>query len=74
MKKWEYKLIGHTKLVDTYAPWNEKTMRGNEEGIRTLTALNNLGKQGWEYLEHGVNLHGYSDQNTYVFKREKKSG
>jgi len=40
MKKWEYKLIGLGKLVDTYAPWNEKIMRGNKEGIRTLTALN----------------------------------
>jgi len=77
MKQWEYKFIAQGKLFDTYAPWNEKTMEGNKEGIRTLTALNNLGKQGWEYVEHGRNLHGFHDERralTYVFKREKKNG
>ena len=72
MKRWEYKFIDLSKMVDTYAPWNEKLMRENTQGIRTLTALNNLGKQGWEYVEHGTDLHGYKAIHVYVFKRELK--
>ena len=72
MKRYEYKLIDFTKMIDTYAPWNEELMRGNKEGIRTTTALNNLGKQGWEYVEHGRQLHGHDSLITYVFRREVK--
>lgn len=72
MKRWEYKLIDMTKMLDTYAPFNEKIMRGNTEGIRWKIALDNLGKQGWEYVEHGQYLHGHESAHTYVFKRELK--
>ena len=69
---WEYKFINDDALMKVSGIWNEKLMRGNEEGIRTLTALNNLGKQGWEYVEHGDQIHGHIGRNVYVFKREKK--
>ena len=73
MKKWEYKILDLDELM-TYAPWNEKKMRGNKKGIRWKTAFDNLGKEGWELVQHGDNVHGFGHHGltVYVFKREKK--
>ena len=74
MKKWEYKILDSDELM-TYAPWNEKKMRGNEKGIRWKTALDNLGKKGWELVQHdGHNPHGFGHHglSVWVFKKEKK--
>ena len=70
-KKWEYKILGLDELMK-YAPWNEKKMREANNGIRWKTAFDNLGKQGWELVESGRQLHGHPDLTVYVFKRELK--
>ena len=77
MKKWEYKLIGFHDLVNEFAPWDGK---GAAEqylpyGNRVLTALNNIGKKGWELIETSDKIDFKSGEGgyaTYIFKREKK--
>jgi hypothetical protein len=74
MKKWEYKILDGHELI-AYAPWDEEKMRHNKKGIRWKTALDNLGKKGWELVQHdGSSVHGFGHHglSVYVFKREKK--
>ena len=49
-------------------------MRENGKGIRLKIALDNLGKKGWELVQHGDNAHGFGHHglSVYVFKKEKK--
>ena len=49
-------------------------MRGNGKGIRLKIALDNLGKKGWELIQHEDNAHsfGHHGLSVYVFKKEKK--